>query len=408
MPIPTTIFPFPANIEEPIIERVSYLTNIITARDGSEQRVQCRAVPNGRFAFSCAMLDAIDAQAANAILYGKQTNTIGVPMWQFMQRITAPASAGAFDIFVSTVDVPFVEGGYAIAWSSPYKWDIFEVLALSPTQIFFDPQIANSYTTADYVMPLLPAWFRPREEFDWHSLIVGSCRLEFEVDAFPVRNYGTDFSFAGGWFGFDALDEDLHMHPNRAGTIDEAITRRFSLLDNQTGVRASEIMAVAPNADRPYTWTCLSRAESRILYDFIHSRKGRAIPIWIPSYQHDLTLAANVSIGAGSISVPQTLGYPANFLNGSTNARRHLHLRNRIDTFSSARFYTRVGTSTPSGSNDVLTISPSANRTYNIADTMVSFLKLCRLASDEVEIVWKSREVCEAVIRVVETPNDTP
>ncbi len=72
-------------------------------------------------------------------------------------------------------------------------------------------------------------------------------------------------------------------------------------------------------------------------------------------------------------------------------------------------FY-RIADATDPGDylTETLTLDPVAARDYPMAQTVLSFLKLCRLEDDRVEIRYPSAEVAEATIRVRELPMEAP
>ena len=57
---------------------------------------------------------------------------------------------------------------------------------------------------------------------------------------------------------------------------------------------------------------------------------------------------------------------------------------------------------------ETLTLDPVAVRDYSMDRTVLSFVKLCRLEDDRVEISYPSAQVAQATIRVRELPLEAP
>lgn len=202
------------------------------------------------------------------------------------------------------------------------------------------------------------------------------------------------------------LDYDvLTINPNRTGGIEETLRRRATLLDNRTGRKTSDEHSAAPAPARPVTWTALGRAEIAELRAFLDARKGRAVPFWLPSYQWDLTLAEDVLEDAATLTI-RWMRYRQQMW-GTTGARRHVALWTLgIGTMDCYR----ISDATDPGDSltETLAIAPVAVRAYPATQTVVSFLKLCRLEDDLVEISHPAAHVAEATIRIRDLPLEAP
>lgn len=400
---PPTVFPFQANMEAPIRQSYGYRTDVITSRDGTEQRVQLRQTPRGRLTFQCHLLDYVEAQQANGILFGQHSKSIGVPMWQYMQPLTATIASGGTTVQVDTTDVPFVAGHFCILWQNQNQFQTFTIDSVTPTTVVLDAAVNVDYpVNQSWIIPLLPCRFDPSFNFSWLSWTHGSTDISFIVEQYPQMPSVTTWRL---YLSGSQILEETQYQPNRKGDIDEIYQRKFSLFDNTTGLIGSDDLSPMPNPKRSFTWSCFSRAEVHTLLDFLDQRKGMAIPFWTPSWQRDLQLAV-AAVGGNSFFIVQgAIGYRLNMfpLGGS---RRHIMFRRRLQTIIPSNIFWATSC-IPSAGNDRVNISGVLNAAYPV-DTLLCFLKHCRLASDEVEIVWHSRNVAECAFPVVEDPNPTP
>jgi hypothetical protein len=201
--------------------------------------------------------------------------------------------------------------------------------------------------------------------------------------------------------GFDVLE----LNYNRIGRIEERVRRKFVLLDSKTGVRQSDEQSAAPTPTRPFSWLALGRGEIAAMREFLESRKGRAVPFWLPSFQWDLSLASDVAVFSPTAQISWARYTSQMF--GTTGARRHLAFWDLgIPSFEC---YEVIAASDSGGDlTETLTLSPVAARDYKADRTVMSFLKLCRFEQDAVEIRYPSGNVAEATIEIRELPMEAP
>lgn len=178
-------WPFDVNMSGPIRESYGYLTNILPARDGTEQRVQLRAVAVGTLTLSALLHDARDAQHANALLYGNQARQWGVPLWQYRERLVSVAAAEQRTIVVNTSHIPWVLGGLIFLWRNPYLWEVQRVAEIHSTHLVTTLDLQRTWDVpGTCVLPLVIGRLSDSEVFSWESLKVGSVNLTFDVDGF--------------------------------------------------------------------------------------------------------------------------------------------------------------------------------------------------------------------------------
>ncbi len=87
----TVLRPFPFWFNPPINESWQYMTNVITADDGTEQRVAVRnpARPRHVITANVVAFERDEAQHLESVLYGWNRYTYGVPQWQDEMVLTA-------------------------------------------------------------------------------------------------------------------------------------------------------------------------------------------------------------------------------------------------------------------------------------------------------------------------------
>jgi hypothetical protein len=195
--------------------------------------------------------------------------------------------------------------------------------------------------------------------------------------------------------GYDLLDQ---TQPGRTGEEKE-IRRSVVLLDNKTGKRTSDDRGGTPVIERGFSWLAQGRSAVNTLKAFITARKGRAVPVWVPTYQRDLALTTDVGSADIAITVKDINYTNMMFPNA---ARRHIAFIGPSGAITPRKITSAMRNA---NNTETLTLDSAVGASFS-ASTMVCFLALCRLAEDEVEITWHSVEVAEATLRFVEVPRE--
>lgn len=177
-------FGFEPNRAQDIVESFGYLTDVIESFDGTEQRVQLRTTPVGTIGFSVLLDQLRDVQEANAILFGNQSRPFGVPRWQFLVPLTAPASAGELELFCDTTSISFEVGGLCLVWMDSRTLEAHTIAEVFPDRVVLSFPLERSWPAGARVIPLVIGRLSPEEVLAWESLAIGSQDLVFSIDRF--------------------------------------------------------------------------------------------------------------------------------------------------------------------------------------------------------------------------------
>lgn len=125
-------FPFEHDGGQDLVERVSFLTDVIEADDGSEQRIAARSAPRVEVELAVLCLDPREGQRLEALLFASQPELLGAPLWQWGGRLAADAGSGATSFSVDVANVPWQAGDTVLLFRDPFTWDALPLLAASP------------------------------------------------------------------------------------------------------------------------------------------------------------------------------------------------------------------------------------------------------------------------------------
>jgi hypothetical protein len=392
-------FPFAANTEEPILEDVGYLTDVIEAWSGAEQRIQLRAIPRRAIEYEALHEPGFAPQYANALLYGRGAETLGVPLWMYAERLTAGVSGGATALPVLVTDIPWGTGDLVLIWASPSSWEVVTFTSTGVNQVNCSAT-ASAWPSGTIVVPMRVARIPAEGTFSWLNRDLGSSRVRFAIDAVGIpAPPGT--AVGSGYLGLEVLDITVR---NARESLQETADWKVVLLDSQTGAIQSVAQALVPKPVCTILWTAETRAKAKLMADFLDARRGRAIPFWLPTYRSDLVLSSDLASG-GLTATLRWIGYREQmFLKGV--GRRHVALHRQGFPLEFARI---TGSAhTVGAATETITFSTGVSRDYPAATTTIMFLKYARLESDEVRRTWFNRQVVETQLAVRELPGEEP
>jgi len=170
-----------------IRETYGYLTNVLRSRDGTEQRIQLRAVAIGELTIPNLFDDARQVQFANSLLYGNQARAWGVPLWQFRNPLLAAASAGETVLQVNTSFIPWHVDDLVFIWRSPFSWEVQRVAEVHPTSLDLTLELNGSWAVpGTHIIPLVVGRLSTSESLNWEALKIGAVDLTFDLEGFFV------------------------------------------------------------------------------------------------------------------------------------------------------------------------------------------------------------------------------
>ena len=152
--MPSPLFPFDPDWSEPVRERRIYLTNILPAYDGTEQRVRLRKAPRLLISYRLVSMQTRETAALHALLWGNSKFT--VPLWQDAQPLVADAAGGSGSISVTTTGRRFAAGGLAAIWRDPFTHEIVTIASVSSGALTLDGATTLGWT-ADGRTIVMPA-----------------------------------------------------------------------------------------------------------------------------------------------------------------------------------------------------------------------------------------------------------
>lgn len=202
------------------------------------------------------------------------------------------------------------------------------------------------------------------------------------------------------YLGYDVLEAVADGRVSRVDSYERgmvSVGSPFGRLDVDDTEGVSEVV-------RAYAWTCIGLSEVAVLKAFVDARRGRQIPFWLPSLEHDLQLNGDHNSGHTFLDVV-AVGYTEELWPYS-GARRHLCIRNML---SGAVVYRKVTSSVNNlNGTESLYLDSPLGVDVPVAGWQVSFLRLCRMDEDGIDLSFDARDYAAATLRFRELPHEAP
>lgn len=373
---------FAAEPEVPFAERLTFKTDVKRRVDGSEQRAAARANFRQFFDFT-VLADGQDRQLLQSQLYGWLSRTFAVPLWQ--ERVLSSAAVAVDDTTLtcsSTADVDFRDGGYAVIYESPDKFDVLVLDSVGANSLSFTASpVLNSYASGALVMPLRVAFFQKNPRGARYVRTLEKLVASFQV---LDNNTGTPAGSTSGWDtygGYVLLDDPNVVQQDETP---EGWEQRTYVLDDDVGTVNFTSRWDYSRHSSVKGFRCQTRAAVLKLRKLLLALSGKQKAFYLPTFAEDLTVVADILNGGVTVDV-QNVGYTTFTQNRQNRAILRF-------TFTDGTTLTRGVDSSLEVSSTVERLSLDANWPADRAIAEVSrveFFELCRFDTDEFTINYE-------------------
>jgi len=288
-----------AEPELPYTEVLRFLTDVMLARAGAEQRASLRKNPRQCFRYRYLLEEGSMRQVLENLLFEWQTHAFGVPVWMDDSTLTLAATAGNTTITVdSTAFRDYRVGGLAVIIVSQSVFDVLTILSKTATTITFTSPIINSYPVGSFVMPLLPCYAQSVISGQRWPVGLSQMQIEFESSQNDVDLASTvPFATYNGKVLLDRFNSVLGT------TSPETFEREFVRIDNQTGLPLIESPWDRHKRGSVLAIRASGRQEVWELRGLAHALRGRQVSLYVPRHQDDLVVTANLLNASNTMEV---------------------------------------------------------------------------------------------------------
>jgi hypothetical protein len=378
----------------PVLERLEWMTDVITAFDAKEQRIPLRLHPRRVFEFEVGLIDR-ERRIAENLLHNWQAQPFDLPVWMDRQALQADAAIAETELLVDTTTRDFQAGGKVLLCDgTPLVFELSEIEAVADGMVTLAEPLAAAWPAGSEVYPVRSA--RLQEDFNLArftgSMSYGVARFEcVDLSPWPAATGGSVYR------GFQVLAQA----PNWTRDVEQGFMRKVARFDPGTGPALFDEEGGGAVLMQSHRWLLDGRAEIDAFRRWLYARRGMLSAFWLPTFALDFDVVAPIGPSDTTIDV-EHCGYTGTI--GQDIGRRDIRI-----TLHSGTTYDRRITASAELSADVerLTIDSALGASVTLLDIeSISYLDLVRLAGDGAEIVWHGWDLAEAQLNTRGSRND--
>lgn len=356
-----------------ITETLAFLTDLGEAVDGSQARTPLRGDPRRQWE-APYIADGTDRQLAESLLYGAAARNYMVPVWWDGDVLTAPLAAGATSLPLATANRDYAVGAQVLLWSSSTNYELVEVSAIAANALTIAHATVNTWAAGTRVWPCRQAALTDTPQLTRKSDRLIEATIRFEARE-PCD--WTALAPSATYLGYPVLEDRLEESNDPTASY----ARKLVTLDNQIALPDVDDISGLAWPMQSHAWRLSGRAAQAAHRSLLYWLQGQAQPLWIPSWQEDVTLTGPVASNATTLPV-QWAGIARYLTLGA--GRRHL----RIELNDGSVFYRTVTAATEIGQqSESLALDAALGVAISAANVRaISWMMLATLAADSVEI----------------------
>ena len=140
--------------DAPIDEEWSWLTDVSTSYDGTEDRIPLLRYPRRRFAGSFTFDQTNDVRNHVALMLKNFDKQFRFPLYQYQAKLKAKAAAGSFDVFCNGRRGNFRPDVEALIFDTNGVWEIIVPRVVAANKLTLQTQLRNNYSARALVVPI--------------------------------------------------------------------------------------------------------------------------------------------------------------------------------------------------------------------------------------------------------------
>lgn len=368
------VWPFEPNWTSSVGESLEWLTDIMQSPRGSEQRRTMRFFPRKTLDFSIAV-EGDERSFLDNLLTAYGSRDWYLPIWYDQTLSTAPSSSTVIpcnpspDIAVGSVI--FIGG------DTVYDYQIAEVNAVNPTSITVVDALDSNVPTGTRIYPMTVGRLNEMPSITAMTDGFETAEPQFTIVAKPsgIVVSVTD-ALLDDYGDFRVLTRAEEWSKSRK----RGQQRLFDEMEHDTGNAVRVDTANRPFPTQQHHWVLDGPEDHRRFYALLQHLRGRAIPLWMPTWMDDMRMDSG-AIASDSVIHVKRFGYT---LAGGPRPEREDIM---IELVDGSRLYRRITDSAIAGDTEVLLLDAPLGIDMTPASVLrICFMSLMRLDHDAIEI----------------------
>jgi len=375
----------------PMRETLEWHTNIITAKDGSEQRICIRKEPRQGFEFAFQLFTEHNRTKFDASLFTWQKRWWFLPVWADKAEHMATITAGDETITVDTTNKDYREEWFGIVWKNLNSFELFKINSFTDSVITLNAPMNNTFTGKKYIMPLRVAQMVSPIQNSRTPLGDGFEQMSVNF----LCKYGVELTDYAADVTYNDIPVLMKPAVVKGGTQEIQSDARFTIADNIAGGFDYFSDETFNKVLRPHIFQKDSLSDIWDFRQFLHYLKGQQNVVWIPSWRNDLQQSRTITVGTTDLYV-ENCNLFRNI--GANNLRKHLCF-----WFPDGSYLFREveSISYESDAEELITIDSPLGVVVNVGDCIICWMEKHRLSDDKVALNWEFSDYVQSEVNFV-------
>ena len=309
------VFSFRYNWRESLVERVSFLTNILRAEEGSEQRRALRRTP--RRSFDVEILLSGPERAFFDVFMNRLSGLeVTVPLYWDVVAIPAATVAGVTGrIDFDTTYTEFEPGLGILMGKTALDYEVVQISAVDAAGIDLSMDTLKTWPKGTKLIPLRRGIIEDIGQPT--ALTAGMFSAATRLTLTVPNEWTPAVDSSPVYLGLPVFLEE----PNWVEPLTTDYTREIVKMDSETGKQYQVDTLSRVTLGQSHRWFLHGRERLASIRDFLYRHRGRAGAFWLPTFKHDLRLYNSPGGGAVQIEV-EKIGW--GYANGPTSGREYI------------------------------------------------------------------------------------
>ncbi len=367
------VFPFKVNWKSGISERLEWKTDILGDLVGNEQRRGLRLHPRREFEVTLTLWDG-ERSFLDLWLHRMVGAEFLFPIWHDSVRAAQAAPQGQKTIWVDTEGLEFRIGSYGLLRGlTAMQFERFQIAEVHADRIVAVDDLVADWPKGTRVEPLVRGQMSDQTRTTLASSRASETQALFETTR--AQEYDE---------GVDPFDQYLGIpvlttQPNRSDQLDVQHIWSFYDSDSQTGRRYRKSEEGRAKTSQKHSWFLHGRLAKAEFRQFLYRMKGALGPVWLPTFNDDMTVAQDAGVGATTLYINE-IGFA--YTGGPTSGREYIAIQT-----TTGWLYRRVlGTAAaPAGQERLVLNAPFPTGLQRKNIRRVCWMDTARLENDRIE-----------------------
>jgi hypothetical protein len=374
------------NWATPILEQLSFKTDVLTGISGVEQRIKLRQTPRRRLEMSYMTLDAEEKAYLEQITQS-QNQVYAVPLWQDKSSLQIATAIDA-TVFSADTTLRDYEVGGLVFLQSGDSSEVLTIESFTDSSITTTEGAIYSYPIGAKVCPARFGILEDKVALKRHTTHHEAITIPWVLDSNQDRTNQLASYTPDTHEGLDIYDEQNDY--SDVQEIEQTTVRE--LLDNEVGLLRVMPGETYPKRDYPFS-KLVERDEFAVFLQWFYDRSGKYEPFWWLDYTPAFHLRAGVAFDSVLLTV-KTNGYVS-------SAFGNVMRRDIAINTSGGWIYRHIDDAIDNGDGTTtLTLDTAPGVVITVdEDPLICFLRKVRLDTDTAEIVYETGEVMRTAVR---------